>query len=67
MTIDFEKSTRSLLSIFGLFLALFIVSCEDDHDHDEEHTDAEGFILESSSGTQVYKEFNQRRPYLSLE
>ena len=57
MTIDFEKSTRSLLSIFGLFLALFIVSCEDDHDHDEEHTDAEGFILESSSGTQVYKEF----------
>ena len=37
MTIDFEKSTRSLLSIFGLFLALFIVSCEDDHDHDEEH------------------------------
>ena len=57
MTIDFEKSTRSLLSIFGLFLALFIVSCEDDHDHDEEHTDAEGFILESSSGTEMYREF----------
>ena len=57
MTIDFEKSTRSLLSIFGLFLALFIVSCEDDHDHDEEHTDAEGFILETSSGTEMYREF----------
>ena len=57
MTIDFEKSTRSLLSIFGLFLALFIVSCEDDHDHDEEHADAEGFILESSSGTEMYREF----------
>ena len=57
MTIYFEKSTRSLLSIFGLFLALFIVSCEDDHDHDEEHTDAEGFILESSSGTEMYREF----------
>ena len=57
MTIDFEKSTRSLLSIFGLFLALFIVSCEDDPDHDEEHTDAEGFILETSSGTEMYREF----------
>ena len=57
MTIDFVKSTRSLLSIFGLFLALFIVSCEDDHDHDEEHTDAEGFILETISGTEMYREF----------
>ena len=57
MTIYFEKSTRSLLSIFGLFLALFIVSCEDDHAHDEEHTDAEGFILESSSGTEMNREF----------
>ncbi len=57
MTIYFEKSTRSLLSVFGLFLALFIVSCEDDHDHDEEHTDAEGFILETSSGTEMYREF----------
>jgi len=56
MTIYFEKSTRSLLSVFGLFLALFIVSCEDDHDHDE-HTDAEGFILETSSGTEMYREF----------
>ena len=57
MTIYFEKSTRSLLSVFGLFFALFIVSCEDDHDHDEEHTDAEGFILETSSGTEMYREF----------
>lgn len=57
MTIYFEKSARSLLSIFGLFLALFIVSCEDDHDHNEEHTDAEGFILETSSGTEMYREF----------
>ena len=57
MTIYFEKSTRSLLSIFGLFLALSIVSCEDDHDHNEEHTDAEGFILETSSGTEMYREF----------
>jgi activator of 2-hydroxyglutaryl-CoA dehydratase len=33
------------------------VSCEDDHDHNEEHTDAEGFILETSSGTEMYREF----------
>ena len=58
MTIDFEKSSRSLVSIFGIFLALFIVSCEDDdHAHEEEHTDAEGFILASSSETEVYREF----------
>jgi len=57
MTIYFKKSARSLLSIFGLFLALFIVSCEDDHDHNEEHTDAEGFILATSSGTEMYREF----------
>ncbi|MDC1032139.1 hypothetical protein OAQ57_00710 [Candidatus Marinimicrobia bacterium] len=58
MTIDFEKSSRSLVSVLGIFLALFIVSCEDDdHAHEEEHTDAEGFILENSSGTEVYREF----------
>ena len=35
----------SLLSVLGIFLALFIVSCEDDdHAHEEEHVDAEGFI-----------------------
>ena len=33
------------------------MSCEDDHAHDEEHTDAEGFILETSSGTEMYREF----------
>ena len=58
MTIDFEKNSRSLVSVLGIFLALFIVSCEDDdHAHEEEHTDAEGFILENSSGTEVYREF----------
>ena len=58
MTIDFEKSSRSLVSVLGIFLALFIVSCEDDdHAHEEQHTDAEGFILENSSGTEVYREF----------
>ena len=39
-------------------MLLFTAGCEDDdHDHDEEHTDAEGFVLEDESGTKVYREF----------
>ena len=54
---DFKSIIKLCYTVLGVSLFLFIVSCEDDdHDHDE-HTDAEGFILESSSGTQVYKEF----------
>ena len=57
MTFNIEKSMRSLVSVLGIFLALFIVSCEDDdHAHEEEHVDAEGFILESD-GTEIYREF----------
>mgnify|MGYP006082675773 FL=1 len=57
MTFNIEKSMRSLVSFLGIFLALFIVSCEDDdHAHEEEHIDAEGFILESD-GTEIYREF----------
>ena len=54
---EFKSIKKLCYTVLGVTLLLFIVSCEDDHDHDEEHTDAEGFILESSSGTQVYKEF----------
>jgi len=45
-----------LLSVSILFLT---TSCQDDeHNHDEEgHTDADGFILENESGTEVYREF----------
>ena len=42
-------------------MLLFTTGCEDDdhadHDHDEGHTDAEGFVLEDESGTEVYREF----------
>ena len=39
-------------------MILFTAGCEDDdHDHDEEHTDADGFVLEDESGTEVYREF----------
>ena len=54
---EFKSIKKLCYAVLGVTLLLFIISCEDDHDHDEEHTDAEGFILESSSGTQVYKEF----------
>ena len=37
-------------------MILFTTGCEDD-DHDEEHTDADGFVLEDESGTEVYREF----------
>ena len=39
-------------------LALITIGCEDDeHDHDEEHTDADGFVLEDENGTMMYREF----------
>ena len=41
-------------------MLLFTTGCEDDdhnHAHDEEHTDADGFVLEDESGSEVYKEF----------
>ena len=41
-------------------IILFTAGCEDDdhdHYHDEEHTDADGFVLEDESGTEVYREF----------
>ena len=41
-------------------MLLFTTGCEDDehdHDHDEDHTDADGFVLETESGTEVYREF----------
>ena len=44
--------------VIGMFL--FTTGCEDDehnHDHDEEHTDADGFVLEDESGSELYKEF----------
>ena len=42
-------------------MILFTAGCEDDdhhdHYHDKEHTDANGFVLEDESGTEVYREF----------
>lgn len=40
-------------------MLFFTAGCEDDDhdDHDEGHTDAEGFVLEDESGTELYREF----------
>jgi len=55
---DLKRIKKLSNTVFGISLLLFAVACEDDHDHDhDEHLDAEGFILENSSGAQVYKEF----------
>jgi activator of 2-hydroxyglutaryl-CoA dehydratase len=42
--------------LIGMFL--ITTSCEDDdQEHDEEHTDADGFVLEDENGSEVYREF----------
>ena len=51
------KSSLAFLLSFSLF---FVTGCEDDdhnHDLDEDHTDADGFILEDASGSELYREF----------
>ena len=49
----------SILLLTGAML--FTIGCEDetadDHDHEEGHTDADGFILEDAAGNEVYREF----------
>ena len=53
----FLRSFRAHVVILFISMILFTTGCvDDDHDHDH-HTDAEGFVLESESGTEVYKEF----------
>ena len=53
---NFNNIKKLCNTVFGISLLLFVVACEDNHDHDE-HTDAKGFILEKSDGTVVYKQF----------
>ena len=39
------------------FVLFFNLACEqDNHTHNEEHTDADGFVLEDESGVQIYRE-----------
>ena len=61
MKFSFMRSLKaySILSLTGAML--FTIGCEDetadDHDHEEGHTDADGFILEDAAGNEVYREF----------
>ena len=49
-------------AIYGIhalfcFVLFFNLACEqDNHTHNEEHTDADGFVLEDESGVQIYRE-----------
>ena len=54
----FLRAIKAQLVLLLTSMMFFTTGCEDDdHDHDEDHTDAEGFVLENKSGTEVYKEF----------
>ncbi len=52
------RTLKAQLVLLITSMIFFTTGCEDDdHDHDEEHTDADGFVLEDESGSQVYREF----------
>ena len=59
MQLLFSRLFKALTILSFTFVMLFTTGCEDDdHDNDDHgHTDADGFILENESGTEVYKEF----------
>ena len=60
MQFTFLRALKAHLILLLTSLALVTIGCEDDDhdDHDEEgHTDAEGFILKSEDGTEIYKQF----------
>ena len=56
----FLRAIKPHVAFLLTSMILFTAGCEDDdhdHYHDEEHTDADGFVLEDESGTEVYREF----------
>ena len=56
MQLLFSRLLKALTIFSFTFVMLFTTGCEDDdHDNDDHgHTDADGFILENESGTEVY-------------
>ena len=54
--IDVKISRRYLYTLLSAFMLLFVVACEDENKDDEDHTDADGFILETEDGVETYKE-----------
>mgnify|MGYP006232739475 FL=1 len=55
----FLRSLRTYTTLLFTGALLFTTGCEDDahNDHEEGHTDADGFILEDAAGSEVYREF----------
>ena len=54
---DISISRRHLYSLLSVFIMLFAVACEDENEEDPDHTDADGFVLETEAGVQAYREF----------
>ena len=57
----FLRTLKAQTILLITSMMFFTTACEDDdhdHDHDEGHTDAEGFVLETGSGTAVYKQLD---------
>ena len=58
----FLRAIKAHVILLLTSMLLFTTGCEDtndDHDHDDEgHTDAEGFVLQTESGTELYKELD---------
>ena len=57
MQLLFLRSLTAHLVFLFTSMILFTTGCEDDDNDHDHHTDAEGFVLKSESGTEVYKEF----------
>ena len=54
----FIRAMKAHLIFILIGMFLITTSCEDeDHEHDDEHTDADGFVLEDENGSEVYREF----------
>ena len=61
MNFLFMRPLKTCTTVLLTGVMLFTIGCEDeshdDHDHEEGHTDADGFILEDAAGNIVYREF----------
>ena len=56
MQFIFLRHIRAHVVFLFVTMILFTIGCEDKH-NDEDHTDADGFVLENESGAVEYKEF----------